>query len=208
MGTSRASKGPGSGTPLVPTWLDEPTSTPLPGDGTGPPDQADDGQPDGADASPEDKPTASPAIQPPPIPARFQSARGNFSRFAKSGGSDTGALRRGVRHYVRTGTRDSKNATSRMGSARSTASGALGVFRGILRDGVENTLRYLNLNNLVGRSAEDLLVGMTDTICQDGGSIDEGIARMQSKIAEALTRGAAFELTSPTDAEALNNDAA
>ena len=38
--------------------------------------------------------------------------------------------------------------------------------------------------------------------------IDEGIARMQSKIAEALTRGAAFELTSPTDAEALNNDAA
>ncbi|MCG7872693.1 MAG: hypothetical protein JAZ11_11385 [Candidatus Thiodiazotropha lotti] len=82
-----------------------------------------------------------------------------------------------MRDYVRTGSRGSRNATSRMGSSRSTASGALGVFRGFLRDGVENTLRYLNLNDLVGRSAEDLLIGLTDTICQDGGSIDEAIAR-------------------------------
>ena len=64
-----------------------------------------------------------------------------------------------------------------MGSARSTASGALGVFRGFLRDGVEATLRSLNLNDLIGRSASDLLVGITDTICLDGGQIDEAIAR-------------------------------
>lgn len=169
MGTSGSSRGPGSGTPLVPTWLDQPTASPITGD--------DGSSTDDSEAGQGGKPIARPLIQPPPVSARFQSARTNFTRFARSGGSDTGALRRAVRDYIRSGTRGSANATSRMGSARNTASGVLGVFRGFLHDGVENTLRRLNLSNLVGRSAEELLIGLTDTICRDGGSIDEAIAR-------------------------------
>ncbi|MBT3356792.1 MAG: hypothetical protein HN401_00330 [Euryarchaeota archaeon] len=53
----------------------------------------------------------------------------------------------------------------------------LSVLRGIQRDGVAATIRRLNLNDLVGRSSTEILVGLTDTICPDGGSIDEGIAR-------------------------------
>ncbi len=174
MGTSGSSRGPGSGTPLVPTWLDEPTSSPIPVSGNETPPQADG---DNADAPIPERVESRPPIQSPPEPTRFQSARTNFTRFARSGGSDTRALRRAARDYVRTGTRGARNATQRMGSARGTASGALGVFRGFLRDGVETTLRYLDLNNLVGRPAEDLLVGLTDTICQDGGAIDEAIGR-------------------------------
>ncbi|MEW8188219.1 MAG: Qat anti-phage system associated protein QatB [Candidatus Thiodiazotropha endolucinida] len=177
MGTSGSSRGPGSGTPLVPTWLDEPTANPLAGDGDGSPGQTDGDGTDGSNDGQDSKPAPRPAIQLPPQPTRFQSARTNFTRFSRSGGSDTGALRRAVRDYVRSGTRGGRNATQRMGSARTTASGALGVFRGFLRDGVENTLRRLDLNNLVGRSAEDLLVGLTNTICQDGGAIDEAIGR-------------------------------
>ncbi|WP_342745156.1 Qat anti-phage system associated protein QatB [Thioalkalivibrio denitrificans] len=177
MGTSGSSRGPGSGTPLVPTWLDEPTTNPVSGNDDVSQDQVDGDDTDGSNAGPDSKPEPRPPIQLPPEPSRFQSARTNFTRFARSGGSDTGALRRGIRDYVRSGTRGARSATQRMGSARTTASGALGVFRGLLRDGVETTLRRLDLNNLVGRSAEDLLVGLTDTICHDGGSIDEAIGR-------------------------------
>lgn len=181
MGTSGSSRGPGSGTPLVPTWLDEPTSSPIPGnsdDAT----SGDDGEQD-SDSLNNQAPSQQgndaprPTIPLPPVAIRFQSARNNFSRFSKSGGSDGGALRRAVRDYVRSGTRGSRNATRRMGSSRATASGALGIFGGFQHDGVENTLRRLNLNNLVGRSTEEILVGLTDTICLDGGSIDEAIAR-------------------------------
>jgi len=118
-----------------------------------------------------------PAITPGPPHGRFQSARRNFSVFAASRGNDSGALRRAVRDYVRSGAGGSRNATLRMGVSRAAASGILNVFRGFQRDGVDATLRHLNLTNLVGRPSEAVFLGLTDVICRDGGSIDEGIAR-------------------------------
>jgi hypothetical protein len=170
MGTSGSSKGSQSTTPLVPTWLDEPQTGPLPG---GDEETGDDGNdaPAGQDNGPR------PAILPPPEPVRFQRARGNFSRFAGSGGNDRGALRRAVRDYVRSGTRGSGNAVRRMGASRTAASNALGVFRDFQRDGVRETLRRLNLQNLIGRSLQDAFLGLTEVICRDGGSVDEATAR-------------------------------
>lgn len=165
MGTSGPTKGSQSSTPLVPTWLDEPQTAPLPG-GDDPHDSNDEGN---------DAPR--PAVQPPPEPERFRGARGNFSRFAGSGGSDRGALRRAVRDYVRSGTGGSRYAVRRMGASRTAANNALGVFRGILHDGVQETLRRLNLENLTGGSPQDVFLGLTEIICRDGGSVDEAIAR-------------------------------
>lgn len=174
MGTSGSSGGPGSGTPLVPSWLDEPMTEPLPAnvpqDGQ---DGADDS--DGGDAG--QQPQVAPPIAPPDILARFQGARRNFSSFAGSGGNDSGALRRAVRDYVRSGTGGSANAVRRMGASRAAAGNVLGVFRGFQRDGVNQTLQYLNLANLVGQSPTDVFLGLTEVVCPDGGSIDEGIAR-------------------------------
>ena len=182
MGTSGSSRGSGSNTSLVPTWLDDPPAGPLPGgDIADQGDGADDADGDAADADAdtdgEGNTAPLPAIRPPPEAARFQTARRNFSSFARSGGNDGGALRRAVRDYVRSGTRGGANAARRMGSSRAAGSGVLGVFRGIQRDGVDATLRRLNLGNLVGRPPEDVFLGLTDIICADGGSIDEGIAR-------------------------------
>ena len=171
MGTSGSSKGSDSRTPLVPTWLDNPSPGPLPGSDGGPP------PPDQGGDGPPDTEAPIPAIEPSPIPKRFQSARTNFSRFARSGGNDGVALRRAVRDYVRSGTQGSSHATQRMGSSRTAASNALGVFRGIQRDGIQTTLQYLNLNQLVGGSVQEVFIGFTEVICEDGGSIDEGIAR-------------------------------
>jgi hypothetical protein len=174
MGTSGSSSGSDSGTPLVPTWLDEPSSGDLPcsdnpNDGGG-----DDGQTTQSDGK-DDKPK--PPITPASQPERFRGARTNFSRFAGSGGSDQRALKRAVRDYVRKGTNGSAAAVQRMGTSRAAASNALGVFRGIQRDGVKETLRSLNLQNFEGLGVQDVFIGLTEVICQDGGAVDEAIAR-------------------------------
>lgn len=172
MGTSEASRGPSSSSSLVPTWLDEPEDdSNLSGIITSP---GDDGLEDPSD---QNDISTRPPIEPPPLPHRFRASRRNFSTFARSGGSNRSALRRAVRDYVRTGTRGSKRASRRMGASRTTARRLLGTFRGFQRDGVDATLRRLDLTNLVGRPAVDIFLGITSVICRDGGSIDEGIAR-------------------------------
>lgn len=177
MGTSGSSSGSGSGTPLVPSWLDEPGSEPLPGNGgQAPPGDDTDGEsPDGQQDTQDPEPK--PPVPPPPLSERFRGARTNFSRFAGSGGADRSALRRAVRDYIRSGTGGSKNAVRRMAPSSATASRALGVFRGLQRDGMQETLRRLNLQKLSGRSVQDIFTGLTEVVCQDGGSIDEAIAR-------------------------------
>ena len=115
-------------------------------------------------------------MPPPPPPDRFRAARSNFSRFASSGGGDGRSLRRAVCDYVRSGTGGSRNATQRMGASRNAARGVLGVLRDFQRDGVNATLRRLNLGDLVGRPLEEVFTGLTEIVCRDGGSIDEGIA--------------------------------
>lgn len=169
MGTSSQSSGSGSRTALVPTWLDEPDSGPLLGGGAE--DGGQNAQQDGQDGG------LKPSIPEPVQSRRFQNARNNFSRFASSGGNDQRALRRAVRDYVRSGTGSSKNAVRRMAPSRSSAGKALGVLRGLQRDGMQETLRLLNLKNLSGRSVQDIFTGLTEVVCQDGGTIDEAIAR-------------------------------
>ncbi|MEX1138044.1 MAG: Qat anti-phage system associated protein QatB [Bacteroidota bacterium] len=115
-------------------------------------------------------------MPPPPPPDRFRAARSNFSRFVSSGGNDGRALGRAVRDYVRSGTGGSRNATRRMGASRNAARGVLRVLRDFQREGVNAILHRLNLGDLVGRPLEEVFAGLTDVVCPDGGSIDEGIA--------------------------------
>ncbi len=179
MGTSGSSRGSRPDTPLVPSWLGDSPAGPLPG-GDGPAGgdgDSGDANTGGEGGSVPQRDSPPPTIQPAPQGARFQSARRNFSTFAGSGGSDRHALRRAIRDYVRSGTRGSTNAARRMGASRDTAGGVLSVLRGFQRDGIGPTLQRLNLANLVGRPVRDVFVGLTDAICKDGGSIDEGIAR-------------------------------
>ena len=183
MGTSGSSKGPGGDKPLLPSWLDGDPADPLPGgDPTGPAEGSGGDAPAG---QPEEQPQGPPPVDPaslPPIPpvpppARFRSSRRNFSAFAGSGGTNGRALRRAIGAYVRSGTGGARNARRRMGASRAVASGVLGLVRGFQRDGVAATLRRLNLGSLVGRTAADIFLGLTDIICPDGGAIDEGMAR-------------------------------
>jgi len=174
MGTSGRSDGPNPRTPLVPSWLDD--SPAAPPEGAPAPEPT---PPEGAPPIPQVPAQPAlplPPMPPPPPPDRFRAARSNFSRFASSAGSDGRSLRRAARDYVRSGSGGSRNATRRMGASRNAARGVLGVIRDFQRDGLNATLRRLNLGDLIGRPLEEVFTGLTDVVCRDGGSIDEGIA--------------------------------
>jgi hypothetical protein len=167
MGTSSAYGGPGGGTPLIPSWLDPGAS--------GTPDE---GLP-GNDGSPGPAPPGpippAPALPPIPAPAakdRFTAARNSFSRFARSGGNDRASMGRAVSDYVSTASGGSRAAAHRMGASRTASARLLGFLSGARVSGAREALRALNLENLAGRSIEEVFLGLVDYVCPDGGTID------------------------------------
>lgn len=170
MGTSSAFGGQGGGTPLVPSWLgDEGASPTVP-----PPGSLPNATPPSNDPP---VPPARPPIPPIADPNRFSAARNNFSRFARSGGSDRRSLGRAVSHYVGSSSGGARTATARMGSARRAAGRLLGFLSDAVARGAAEALRALNLSGLAGRPIEEIFLGLADYVCPEGGSIDEGIAR-------------------------------
>lgn len=183
MGTSSAFGGQGGGTPLVPSWLGDDGAPPAAPDGAPPDGTPPGGPPPDAPAdgtNPPAAPPAPPARPPiPPVadPTRFSAARNNFSRFAGSGGDDRRSLGRAVSHYVGSSSGGARTAAARMGSARGAGGRLLGFLSDAVTRGATEALRALNLGALAGRPIEEIFLGLTDYVCPDGGSIDEGIAR-------------------------------
>ncbi len=173
MGTSNSYGGAGGGTPLIPTWL-----TPDTDGQTQPPDDPET-VPGPALPAPGQIPPAPKLVPVPPAgdPKRFSTARGNFTRFVTSGGTDRRSLGRSLSRYVSTamgggGTAGKRMAlssrvTSRLAHFLSTASTA----------GVREALRSVGLERLAGRPATEVLRGLVEFICPPGGTIDESIAR-------------------------------
>jgi len=180
MGTSNSYGGPGGGTPLIPSWLGGGGIAPGGGVPPGP-------QP----VAPPPGPQHQPGTTPPPVPAapslpaipppgagnRFRTARNNYSRFARSGGTDRQSLGRAVSNYVSTASGGSRAAAQRMGASRIASSGLVRFLSDAVANGPREALRTLNLDNLAGRPIEEVFLGLADYVCPDGGTIDEGIAR-------------------------------
>ncbi|WP_144139649.1 MULTISPECIES: Qat anti-phage system associated protein QatB [Providencia] len=168
MGTSTTYGGPRGDTPLIPSWLDNTA-------GTGPsPDQ------DGADPpNPNDSPTP-PDKTPIPKPAdsnRFSGARGNFTRFARSGGSDRASLGRAISNYVSTSSGGARQAAQRMGASRGAGARLLGFLSDANTRGIREALREFNLESMAGLPISEVFVALADHICPGAGTVDEGIAR-------------------------------
>ena len=169
MGTSSSFDGADGGTPLLPTWDDGSVDRPNDDDhdtGTETPPRGDT----------EDLPTR-PAIKPPPEPDRFGTSRGNFTRFVSSGGTDRRAFGRAISGHVRAVSGGAGNAARRLSTSRRTATGLLNVLQSIQESGAAQTLRGLSLDGMIGRPAKEVLISLTDIVCEAGGPIDEAIAR-------------------------------
>lgn len=174
MGTSSIFGGQSGNSPLVPSFLGDEGSPPALEPNAPPVD----GQPD--DGTLPFQPPVPP--QRPPIPpigdlSRFSAARNNFSRFAGSGGRDRASLGRAVSHYIGSSTGGARGAAARMGSSRGAGARLLGFLSDAATRGASTALRALNLGALAGRPIEEIFLGLSDYVCPDGGSIDEGIAR-------------------------------
>lgn len=161
MGTSTRNSGQRGNTPLVPSWLNN-------------------------DDEPEE--------QVHPTPDRFTAPRSNFTRFINNGASSGGAksnLYRATSHYIRSSLGGSKNAVVRLGAARNATTRLMTVLGSIATRGASEAGRIFNLGDIIGKSATEVLLLLSDFICPDGGSTDEGIAR--DAYIEAVVTATEFE---------------
>lgn len=182
MGTS--GRNPGSRRGLTPTWVDDPVmpASPLP-----PPTNPVAPAP----VAPAPHPASAkplPALPPPSAGSSLGPARGNFSRFARSGGS--GDMRRAAGGYVRA-VGGAQNAARALGPSRGTATGIGQFVSDVAQRGAVDALRTFNLQNLAGAPASDVFVELADVLCPAGGTIDEAIARnaMLETVAEMGAAG-------------------
>jgi hypothetical protein len=170
MGTSKGYGGPP--TDLVPSWL-----APAAGDaGT-------DGYGDGDGGDSSDNGPADGGSSAFPVTSGFTAARTAFTRFSKNGSASSlgSALANYVRGSSSSGSRGGgggvRRAAQRMGASRGAGSRLLGVVRDFQQVGAAETLRRLDLGDMVNRPAADVFVAMLEFLCPPGGAIDEAISR-------------------------------
>lgn len=194
MGTSTAYGGPSGRDPLVPSWLGSDGGGAPPGS---PPE--DPGQPAGPNGAPPAPPRQ--PIPPAANPNRYTGPRGNFTRFARSGGSDRASLGRAVSQYVSSSSGGSRQAAQRMGTSRVAGARLVSFLADAQTRGAREALRTLNLEALAGHSLPEILIGLADHVCPGAGTVDEGIAREAyvETVVELTTSGI-------TDLDALTPD--
>lgn len=156
MGTSTHNGGQKGGTPLVPSWQDQPDA------------DAQSNAVPGAEGNP---------IPPMGDPERFRKPRGEFTRYINSGGLNTGLGRRSVSNYIQNSLGGSTNATKRMGAARASSARLLDVAGAFASGGARAVEQHLSTENLARKPARAAFLAITDLICPDGGRQDEGIER-------------------------------
>lgn len=156
MGTSTHNGGQKGGTPLVPSWLDQPNENTW------------NENLSGINGS---------QISPIGDVDRFTIPRGEFTRYINSGGRNSGLGRKSVSNYISKSLGGSSNATRRMGSARNSTARLLNIAGAFASGGAKAVEQYLSVQNLSHKTASDAFVTITDFVCPDGGPQDEGIAR-------------------------------
>jgi hypothetical protein len=190
MGTSNPFKGGNNRNPLVPDWVggDGPDT---PGAPDGPnPGNPNPGGPNPDGRNPGDAPAdggnpAGPGDGDAPAPNRFQSARTNFFKFAKSGGGGGEGrgggtnrnLRRAVRSFVGKSSGGARQATQRMASERSATARLGRILSTAGTAGIQETVRRLGFAQLATLPVQDIYAALVDVICEPGGELDESFAR-------------------------------
>ena len=171
MGTSTRNVGQTGHSPLIPTWLPE------------------EGEPTTAipvNNVEQEAPLES-TIQPQsfiaPIPPnadslRFSGVKRSITRYITDGGRDSGVLKRGLSRYVKKALGGNANATKRLGAASNSTAAFYDVLSVLSGDGgVHAVALHFSIDKLEGLQASEFFIKIADSICPDGGTNNEGIAR-------------------------------
>jgi len=179
---------------MVPPWVPDPVPPPPPPDGNGA-GPADGGGQDGQQTpgqnqpTPPTAPTVPAAPRPSPIApaARFGGARRSLGRFASSG--DSRDMRRGLRHYVRSGYGGGGTAVRRFGGTASTAGALYGALSSVAGGQAPSAGSPLDPVLLAGRSAREIMDAVVEAVRPADGTQDAeaGRAAIKDALSELLT---------------------
>jgi hypothetical protein len=185
VGTSQSSGGPASGVPMVPSWVPDLPAINLLSAGealTSSGDQAEVATPSPAPSAP---PSRIAQIAP---PARFLSARRSLGEFARTG--DIRDMRRGVRHYVRTGYGGSATAARRFGGTAATAGTLYDALSKVASGQIAAPGSPLDPVLLAGRSVQEVIDAVIEAARPIDGTQDAEAERsaIRDALSELLTR--------------------
>ncbi|MBX2944161.1 MAG: hypothetical protein KF860_17660 [Cyclobacteriaceae bacterium] len=172
MGTSASGGGAGNNNPLIPSWI--------PFDGGLPPqnDTDNEGMEDGGGEEnegpvtfPIDQPEMLPDSKPESpivIPAnRYTAPRKQLNKFVSSGGTDRKSFDRALRGYSRNAAGSTSGLARRMAPSAARVAGFTQTINLIRSEGLDNTLRRLNLTEYIGKPVVEVLSALTDYIFSD-----------------------------------------
>lgn len=188
MGTSQSSKGAGAGVPMIPAWVDNPPPEAPAGDLPAPDEEA-----------------PVPPAPPPPAPLapdrRWIGVSRSLGDYANTG--DTGAMRRGFGHYVRTGYGGAGTAARRMGGTAATAGALGGALAGLAGGQPAAPGSPLDPTLLAGRSADDIMDAVVEAVRPVDGTQDAEASRaaIRDALSELLTRFPEADLLNLTPEE-------
>lgn len=176
MGTSASNGGPKGSSPLLPDWYNPSQSD---GDNQ---DTLEDGNNDAGgenDTSNNNNPENNVLPEQSNTNETNQStgwskSKGALTRIAKS--TSGSSIQKAGRKYV-SGLGGKRGATRAAAQGRITGGKYASFLGAIASGGINNALNYLGLNNLVGKSSEEICLAIADAIAPTGSTNDEAIAR-------------------------------
>ena len=173
MGTSASNGGPKGSPPLLPDWFNpsppEGSNQDAPQDGNNDSDGENDStNDDSKEQNNNDVPYLTNQS------TDWGKSKGSLTRIAKS--TSGSSIQKAGRKYV-SGLGGRSGATRAAAQGKSTGIKYASFLGKIASGGINNALQYLGLDNLVGRSSEEICLAIADAIAPTGSTNDEAIAR-------------------------------
>lgn len=180
MGTSASGGGAGNGNPLIPSWISSgggfnPQNNDAGENNNGNNKDSNKGS-DQDGQAPNNTPQVNPNVSrennvsAPPTSNRYTAPKRQLNKFVSSGGSNGRALRSALRGYSRNAAGSTGGLARRMAPSVTRVAGFAQAVDSIRTNGLNNTLRRLNLGEYVGKPIVDILSALTDVIFSEEGS--------------------------------------
>lgn len=174
MGTSASNGGPKGSPPLLPDWYNP---SPPDGDNQDAPQDGtndSDGENDSTNENDSQDQNNSDNQNPTNQSTDWGKSKGALTRIAKS--TSGSSIQKAGRKYV-SGLGGRRGATRAAAQGRITGGKYASFLGAIASGGINNALQNLGLDNLVGRSSEEICLAIADALAPTGSTNDEAIAR-------------------------------
>ncbi|WP_374949339.1 Qat anti-phage system associated protein QatB [Mucilaginibacter sp.] len=173
MGTSTNRNRLNPNIPLIPDWIPD---EPLPDDEDGN-EETEEGNEETDSPENEDAPQEEQQVVIEDTSNRFYQSQRAFKRAINSTSDRKGALTRVVKNYVSKAGGGSGNMTKRMRRSSSAIARFGGFLNDIQKNGLDQALKGIQLDQLINKSAVEILGALMDLVCGVGALLDDAITK-------------------------------